>query len=234
MVRVSPAVVSRPLDSGQVIDLRSDTQTRPSAGMRDAMARAEVGDEQEREDPTVLELERRVAALLGQEEAVYLPTATMGNQIALSILGERGTELVVEEKAHIMVSELGRRSGFLRAADARRRRVTAAASRPSRCARARMPTEASTRREPRSWRSRTPTTPPAGRSGRSTSSEAVVDAARELEIRIHLDGARLFNAAVALAVAAGGDRRRVRHGEHLPLERARLPARRARSQARPS
>ena len=63
---------------------------------------AEVGDEQEREDPTVLELERRVAALLGQEEAVYLPTATMGNQIALAILGEWGTELVVEEKAHIM------------------------------------------------------------------------------------------------------------------------------------
>ena len=54
------------------------------------MAAAEVGDEQEREDPTVLELERRSAALLGQEEAVYLPTATMGNQIALAILGERG------------------------------------------------------------------------------------------------------------------------------------------------
>ena len=74
--------------------------------MREAMARAEVGDEQEREDPTVLELERRTAELLGHEEAVYLPTATMGNQIALSILGERGTELIVEEKAHIMISEL--------------------------------------------------------------------------------------------------------------------------------
>src|SRR5947209_4599459 len=75
--------------------------------MREAMAAAEVGDEQEREDPTVLELERRGAALLGQEEAVYLPTATMGNQIALAILGERGTELVAEETAHIMVHELG-------------------------------------------------------------------------------------------------------------------------------
>ena len=52
-------------------------------------------------------LEQRVAELLGQEEAVYLPTATMANQIALLILGERGTELVVEERAHIMVSELG-------------------------------------------------------------------------------------------------------------------------------
>ena len=75
--------------------------------MREAMANAEVGDEQDREDPTVLELERRGADLLGQEEAVYLPTATMGNQIALLILGERATEVVVEETAHIVVSELG-------------------------------------------------------------------------------------------------------------------------------
>src|SRR3954449_4815252 len=90
-----------------MIDLRSDTQTKPTSAMREAMATAEVGDEQEREDPTVLELERRTAELLGHEEAVYLPTATMGNQIALAILGERGGELVVEERAHIMVSELG-------------------------------------------------------------------------------------------------------------------------------
>ena len=90
-----------------MIDLRSDTQTRPSQAMRAAMATAEVGDEQSREDPTVLALERRGAELLGQAEAVYLPTATMANQIALTILGERGTELVVEETAHIMVSELG-------------------------------------------------------------------------------------------------------------------------------
>ncbi|HWE83280.1 MAG TPA: beta-eliminating lyase-related protein, partial [Gaiellaceae bacterium] len=90
-----------------MIDLRSDTQTKPSPGMRAAMAEAEVGDEQRREDPTVIALEQRAAVFLGQPEAVYLPTATMANQIALSILGERGTELVVEETAHIMISELG-------------------------------------------------------------------------------------------------------------------------------
>src|SRR2546423_14712 len=90
-----------------MIDLRSDTQTKPSQAMREAMASAEVGDEQEREDPTVLELERRVAELLGHEEAVYLPTAMMANEIALAILGERGTQLVVERTAHIMASELG-------------------------------------------------------------------------------------------------------------------------------
>src|SRR3954453_8289859 len=90
-----------------LIDLRSDTQTKPSAGMRAAMAAAEVGEEQRREDPTVLELEGRAARFLGQEEAVYLPTATMANQVALAILGVRGTELIVEEEAHIMVSEIG-------------------------------------------------------------------------------------------------------------------------------
>src|SRR2546423_49041 len=99
-----------------VIDLRSDTQTQPSAGMRAAMASAVVGDEQRREDPTVAELERRAAELLGQEEAVYLPTATMANQIALSVLGRPGSELIVEDTAHIMVGELGgaaRHSGLV-------------------------------------------------------------------------------------------------------------------------
>ena len=62
--------------------------------MRDAMANAEVGDEQRREDPTVNELERRVAGLLGQEEAVYVPTATMANEIALRCLAEPGDELI--------------------------------------------------------------------------------------------------------------------------------------------
>ena len=91
----------------RVIDLRSDTATQPTPGMRDAMAEAEVGDDQKREDPTVLELERRAAALLGQEDAVYLPTATMANQIALKILTRPGDELLAEENAHILLSEQG-------------------------------------------------------------------------------------------------------------------------------
>ncbi len=90
-----------------MIDLRSDTQTKPSRAMLEAMVAAEVGDEQRREDPTVLELEAKAAAFLGQPEAVYLPTATMANQIALLVLGGRGTELIVEDTAHIMLSELG-------------------------------------------------------------------------------------------------------------------------------
>src|SRR5881398_2385405 len=75
--------------------------------MRAAMAGAEVGDEQKREDPTVLELERRAAELLGQDEAVYLPTASMANQIACRILTEPGDELLAEENAHILLSEQG-------------------------------------------------------------------------------------------------------------------------------
>jgi threonine aldolase len=90
-----------------VIDLRSDTLTQPTPGMRQAIANAVVGDEQKREDPTVLELEERAAALLGQDEAVFLPTATMANQIALRVLGERGDELLAHEHSHILLYELG-------------------------------------------------------------------------------------------------------------------------------
>src|SRR3954453_16470532 len=90
-----------------MIDLRSDTATRPSQEMRAAMATAEVGDDQKREDPTVLELERRAAELLGQEEAVYLPTASMANQIACRILTEPGDELLAEENGPILLSEQG-------------------------------------------------------------------------------------------------------------------------------
>jgi threonine aldolase len=90
-----------------VIDLRSDTLTQPTPAMRRAIAEAAVGDEQKREDPTVNELERRGAEFLGHEEAVFLPTATMANQIALNILGRPGDALLVERHAHIMLSELG-------------------------------------------------------------------------------------------------------------------------------
>jgi threonine aldolase len=90
-----------------VIDLRSDTLTNPTRAMREAMANAEVGDEQKREDPTVNELERRGAEFLGQQEAVFVPTATMANQIALNILGRPGDALLVERHAHIILSELG-------------------------------------------------------------------------------------------------------------------------------
>ena len=90
-----------------MIDLRSDTLSQPTRAMREAMANAEVGDEQKREDPTVNELERRGAEFLGQEDAVFVPTATMANQIALNIHGRPGDALLAERHAHILLSELG-------------------------------------------------------------------------------------------------------------------------------
>jgi threonine aldolase len=184
-----------------VIDLRSDTATRPSAAMREAMATAEVGDEQEREDPTVLELERRVAALLGQEEAVYLPTATMANEIALVVLGMRGSELIVEQSAHLMVAELGGpafHAGLL--------------TRPLPGYEGRLSPEqvrATAQTVHEFW---APTTSIVALENTHNQAggipwpldelEAVVATARELDLRVHLDGARLMNAVVALGVPA--------------------------------
>ena len=90
-----------------MIDLRSDTLTQPTPEMRAAIAAAEVGDEQKREDPTVIALEERSAELLGQEEAVFLPTATMANQIALRVLTQPGEEVLAEALAHVFRYELG-------------------------------------------------------------------------------------------------------------------------------
>jgi threonine aldolase len=90
-----------------VIDLRTDTITQPTPAMRRAIAEAVVGDEQKREDPTVIALEERSAELLGHEEAVFVPTATMANQIALRTLTEPGDEVIAEGAAHIFRYELG-------------------------------------------------------------------------------------------------------------------------------
>ena len=91
-----------------LVDLYSDTQTRPTAAMRAAMAGAEVGDEQRREDPTVLELERRVAELLGHEAAVFLPSGTMCNEIAIRLhIRPGGDELLIGRETHPLVAEAG-------------------------------------------------------------------------------------------------------------------------------
>jgi threonine aldolase len=184
-----------------VIDLRSDTKTKPSLAMREAMANAEVGDEQDREDPTVLELERRGAELLGQEEAVYLPTATMGNQIALLVLGERATEVVVEETAHIVVSELG---GAAANGGLQVHGVPGAEGRiTSQQIRATMHQDGSFHTPRTSVVALENTHNNAG--GTVWPLEELRDVTsttRELELKLHLDGARLMNAAVASGVSA--------------------------------
>ena len=90
-----------------MIDLRSDTVTKPTPGMLAAMAAAEVGDEQEREDPTTNALQLRMAELLGHEAALFLPTATMANQAALRALSRPGCKVVAEERTHVLIYEWG-------------------------------------------------------------------------------------------------------------------------------
>jgi threonine aldolase len=89
------------------IDLRSDTVTRPTPAMREAMAAAPVGDDQFGEDPTINELQARIARLLGKEAALWLPTGTMANQVALRLLTRPGDDVVVGREAHTLWSESG-------------------------------------------------------------------------------------------------------------------------------
>ena len=90
-----------------LIDLRSDTVTRPTPGMREAMASAAVGDDQFGEDPTVNALQERIAALLGKEAALWLPTGTMANQVALRVLTRPGDHVVVSRESHAVWHETG-------------------------------------------------------------------------------------------------------------------------------
>jgi threonine aldolase len=182
-----------------VIDLRSDTATVPTAEMRAAMAVAEVGDEQSREDPTVNELQRRAAELLGQEAALFLPTATMANQIALRILTRPGCVLVAEERTHCMIFEAGGpavHSGLIMIG------LPGVAGRltPHQL---QAVTQQSEDVEPASVVVLENTHRSAG--GRVWPLDVfgeVVTAARDLGLAVHLDGARLLNASVAAGIPA--------------------------------
>jgi threonine aldolase len=182
-----------------VIDLRSDTLTQPTPGMREAMAQAVVGDEQRGEDPTVLELEERAAELLGQERAIFLPTATMANQIALRALTEPGDEAVGHTQAHIFRMEGGgpaAHSGLsMRMLEGERGIFDAAALR-----------EAVNPDVPHRSRTRIVCVENThnGGGGKVWPLETlgeVTATARELGLSAHLDGARLLNAATALGVS---------------------------------
>jgi threonine aldolase len=172
-----------------VIDLRSDTVTKPTPGMLAAMAAAEVGDEQEREDPTTNELQRRMAELLGHEAALFFPTATMANQAALRVLSRPGCKVVAEERTHVLIYEWGGpaiHSGLVMQG------LVAEAGRPA-------PEQIEELDEfgpgsilvlENTHRSS------GGRIWPVDEFRAVLDAARARGAAVHLDGARLFNAAV--------------------------------------
>src|SRR5512133_3629575 len=91
----------------KLIDLRSDTVTKPTPAMREAMARAEVGDDVYGEDPTVNRLQERVAALLGKDAGVFVPSGTMANQVSLGVLTRPGDEIVCDAGAHCISFESG-------------------------------------------------------------------------------------------------------------------------------
>jgi threonine aldolase len=167
--------------------------------MREAIAAAVVGDEQKREDPTVNELERRGAEFLGHEEAVFLPTATMGNQIALNILGRPGDALLVERHAHIMLSELGgpaAHSGLL---------TIGLEGTHGRFAPEQVVAEIRDRTSVHVAPTRVVTienthNSAGGRVWPLNEVDAIVATCREHDLAAHLDGARLVNAAVATGV----------------------------------
>src|SRR5205823_5518180 len=183
------------VESARLIDLRSDTVTRPSPAMRRAMAEAPVGDDQYGEDPSVNRLQDRIAELLGKEAALFVPSGTMSNQIALKLLTRPGDEVILGEDAHMIWHEAGAgaansgvqftavgRGGLFSAAE-----FGAALKRPGHIV-----------------------LPPTGLVAIENTHNlgggvvfpqadavAVCAAAREAGIATYLDGARLFNAAAA-------------------------------------
>jgi threonine aldolase len=190
-----------------VIDLRSDAIAHPTAGMREAMANAAVGDEQKREDPSVLELERRTAELLGQDDAVFVPSATMANQIALKTLSQPGDEVLAEARAHIFRNEAGGpafHSGLQMARIPGRDGIFSGDDLHAAVTRSDDPHNAQTAvvcLENTHNAS-------GGNVWTVEQHRDVVAAARELGLAVHLDGARLLNATVAAGVPAsayGGD-----------------------------
>ena len=183
-----------------VIDLRSDTATRPTEEMRRAIAEAAVGDEQKREDPSVNELQARVASLLGQEAALFLPTATMANQIALKLLARPGDVLVAEQFSHVVIYEYGGAAAHAGlttlALVGDRGRLTSEQVR-----RAAEPSAKAADQRAAVLSLEDTHNSSGGRVWPLDELEDVVSTAREAGLAVHLDGARLLNAAVAGRIA---------------------------------
>jgi threonine aldolase len=178
------------------VDLRSDTVTRPTAAMRRAMADAEVGDDVYGEDPTVRRLEQAVAELLGKEAALFVPSGVMGNQVAIRVHTRPGDEVVVAERSHlyhyegaapaalwgVQLRPVGDASGVLTAADV-----------------------AAVVQGAFDWEARTrlvclenTVNKAGGVAAPPAATAPVAEVARRHGLALHLDGARLWNAAVAL------------------------------------
>lgn len=182
-----------------MIDLRSDTVTQPTAEMRAVMANATVGDDVLGDDPTVNQLEAEVAALLGKEAAVYMPSGTMTNQVALRLHTEPGDEVVLESEAHIYYYEGGAPaalSGVMcRLVQGERGVFSAAALRRAlRPADIHFPKTRLVCLENTHNRG-------GGRVFPLSEIEAIAQVCQEHNLKLHLDGARFWNACAAAQVS---------------------------------
>lgn len=180
-----------------IIDLRSDTVTRPTQEMRRAMANAEVGDDVYREDPTVNHLQDRTAEMFDRQAALFIPSGTMGNQIALKVHTRPGQEIICEMRSHIYNFEMGMAGAFsgviLR---------TLVAEDGIMCWEQIHPLVRG-RSDHHSTTGLIEIENTSNIAGGSVYPQAVSDeicnGARQLGLPVHLDGARIFNASVALA-----------------------------------
>ncbi|MGH9447754.1 MAG: threonine aldolase family protein, partial [Terriglobia bacterium] len=180
----------------KIVDLRSDTVTRPTAAMRAAMAEAEVGDDVYREDPSVNRLQERAAEIFEREDALFVPSGSMGNQAAIKVHTQPGEEVICEERAHIYNVEMATMAMF-----------SGCLARPIYAADGILTWEMI---EPR-VRGRSANRARTGLISLENSSNlaggsvyppeissAIVEQAHSAGLPVHLDGARIFNAAVAL------------------------------------
>ncbi|HEY0423122.1 MAG TPA: threonine aldolase family protein, partial [Rhodopila sp.] len=182
------------------INLYSDTQTRPSRAMKEAMMNAEMGDEQGGSDPTVWELCDRTAALLGKEAAMFMPSGTMCNQVAIATHCRPGDEILAHEDAHIQSSEAGGPGAIsgvmIRGLPGARGTFTADTLRGAiRPIDRYSPPQRLVEVEQTANKG-------GGTCWQVADLKAVADVAHEHGMKVHMDGARVLNAAVALGVAA--------------------------------
>ncbi|MFB6110272.1 MAG: low specificity L-threonine aldolase [Halodesulfurarchaeum sp.] len=178
-----------------MIDLRSDTVTRPTEAMRQAAAEAEVGDDVHGDDPTVDELEARAADITGTEAALFVPSGTMGNQIAARVHTDRGQEAITDRESHVVRYE---RSGFAQHSALQVRTIDAERGLPTPEAIEEAFLEGGLHRPATGLLSLENTHN--ARGGLALEPEPfaeTVAAARDRGVPVHLDGARVFNAAVA-------------------------------------
>ncbi|NYF52541.1 threonine aldolase family protein [Tunturiibacter gelidoferens] len=182
-----------------MIDLRSDTVTRPTAAMREAMASAEVGDDVYSEDPTVNRLEKDAAEVFGREASIFVPTGTMGNQIAIRLHTRHGQEVICEARSHVLDWEIAMMAAFsgcqARTVAAERGILTWDHIKPAIGAKIyyRAQTALISLENSHNMAGGTVTPLPV--------LEEVWAGAREVGLPVHLDGARVFNAATALGLS---------------------------------